>query len=142
MDSIDTRGGTLTSEDVKDLRRELGLSVAQLGMVLGVAAATVESWESGARDPTIDQRKISGAMRSKFLRAPKQGNNLLPGGLTIGGARDLLKRKVEDVAAEFGYSVATWRSFEQGRRHLPDEVRDGLMKLVEMRLKEIDELAP
>jgi len=38
-------------DDRRRAREEAGLSTAQFGEILGVAAATVSRWESGARYP-------------------------------------------------------------------------------------------
>jgi transcriptional regulator with XRE-family HTH domain len=43
---------SFTGNDVRDIRKSLGLSRAEMGSVLGVAAVTVEKWEQSG-DKTI-----------------------------------------------------------------------------------------
>lgn len=40
-------------EQIKELRRKLGLSRAEFGTAAGVAARTVEHWEQGRRNPSL-----------------------------------------------------------------------------------------
>ncbi len=127
----------LTPDKIRELRSELGLSVAQMAIMLGVSPATLEAWETGRRDPNVELEKISHAMQKKFSPPPRQGTSLLLGSITIRTARDLIGEKCRDFANRFGYSEKSWRAIEQGRRQLPQNVRDSLEKLIRQRLRSI-----
>lgn len=127
----------LTPAELRDSRTKLGLSIAQMSLLLGVSPTTLEAWESGRRDPKVDLAKLSKAMRTKFM-PPKQGPNVVLGQMTVKAAREILGETCDAIAHRFGYSEKSWRAIEQGRRRLPEQIRDTLELLIKKRLRAIE----
>jgi putative transcriptional regulator len=53
----------MNSDEIKQIRKQTGLSAEKFGELVGVGKKTVESWEQGVRNPSGPARKILESMR-------------------------------------------------------------------------------
>ena len=49
---------TISADEIKDLRKELGMSQGVFAVVIGVSKKTVESWETGRYNPDGAARRL------------------------------------------------------------------------------------
>jgi len=86
----------MTPDEIHRIRERAGLTLAQLGEILGVGASTVSQWETGKRTPSEGKIAVMQQIRERLDRARSQE-----------AARDLLL-KIGGVAATAGLTVA-WK---------------------------------
>ena len=53
----------MTPEEIKQIRKQTGLSAEKFGAIIGVKKKTVESWEQGVRNPSGPARNILETMK-------------------------------------------------------------------------------
>lgn len=64
----------MSSQEIKELRKNLGLTQAQLSQLVGAHVMTVSSWERGERSPTPFQT----ALMREFRKATAVRAAILP----------------------------------------------------------------
>jgi DNA-binding transcriptional regulator YiaG len=110
----------LTPRAIKELRQRKQLSVGEMAKLLGISPATLEAWESGRRSATLDVTKLSELNGSLSMRVFDPINNVDSSSVRL--LREILGMSVAAVAKRFRCSVATWYSYEQGRRGVPSHI--------------------
>lgn len=58
----------MTKEEIKDLRKELGITQQELADRLGLTVDTIRSWESGYRNPSGSAKKLLEIIRKTLLK--------------------------------------------------------------------------
>lgn len=53
----------ITAEEIKSIRKEIGLTQAMFATVIGVSTKTVEAWESGTNRPIGPARRMLSLIR-------------------------------------------------------------------------------
>lgn len=87
---------TMTPNEIADIRERAGLTMEQLGRVLGVGRSTVSEWEHGTNQPTQQNQVALERIRERLDRADDREE-----------IRDLLL-KIGGVAATAGL-LAAWK---------------------------------
>ena len=64
---------TISAEEIKETRKNLGMSQGVFAIVLGVSKKTVESWEIGRYTPEGAARRLISVMRSDPAFPEKYG---------------------------------------------------------------------
>jgi len=72
---------TISVEEIKEIRKKLGMSQGVFAIVLGVSKKTVESWEAGRYTPDGAARRLISIMQAdpmfpekyNIVRRPEQG---------------------------------------------------------------------
>lgn len=108
-------------DQVRAMRDNFGWTRAQFANAVGVSTATVEAWEFGRREVSLDISQMSS--RSAIDCISDNHHKDVMGKYTIKEARRFLGKKVEDFASSLGLSVSAIRSYEKGvRRPTPKTV--------------------
>lgn len=92
---------------IREIRKQKGITMKQLGLILGLAESTISQYETGKREPSIEQaRKIADALSvslSDLLGIEPEGNKE--------SDKQLLARLLSEYAAEHS---------EESAEHLKD----------------------
>ena len=106
---------------IREVRKELGMTLVQAAKAFGVSAGTIENWE---RDPSSgpDAGQTYDRLQA-FLaeHGEDAGKNIILGCYPLRFARDLLGKSVEEMAKDVGYTRAAWLRIEGNARILPQE---------------------
>ena len=89
----------IAADGIRDLRKDLGLTQAQLGQLLGVHSLTVSKWERGLLTPTPYYFAMLDSFKTARKRKPEIGNTvatLLVGAGIAAALYFLLKAAIED----------------------------------------------
>lgn len=116
---------------IRDIRRELGLSLSQAAAALEVSAATIEIWESNPETAPCSI-EISDRFHAFIAKNGIQaGKNLIFGCYSLRLGREILGISIDQMAKDYGYSKSSWLRIESNCRSLPDEK----LKNIELRVK-------
>jgi putative transcriptional regulator len=55
-------------QEIRHIRRYLGLNAADFGALVGVSGRTVEDWEQGRRKPSGPARKIMEQIKNRGIK--------------------------------------------------------------------------
>lgn len=106
---------------IRELRKEMGLSLSQAAAAMGVSAATIENWEANpgmGPGPDIVTDKLQSFIRENGTDA---GKNLVFGHYPLRVARELLGMSVAEIAKAYGFSPSAWQKLESNGRALSKE---------------------
>lgn len=126
-------------EELRALRKELGLTIQEMAHSLGLSPGTLEAWEQGSRSITKDLESIRKSVE-KLKSSPGLLRNAVFGSMPLNFVRRRIGWTVQDAAAAIGCSEHTWQSYEKGRRRMPDEKKDLFQELAAKRYKEIGQM--
>jgi len=58
----------MTTSEIRNLRRALGLNASDFGALVGVSGRSVEDWEQGRRTPAGPARKIMEQIKNRVIK--------------------------------------------------------------------------
>jgi len=126
----------LQDSGLRKSRQAQGLSLTQAAGALGIAPATLDSWEHGNKaqiDAEVAAKAYSEyAADTEAVR--NAGKNLLFGAFPMRVARDILELDIKEIAAEFGYAQSYWAKIEANARCARPEVIDELEQRIAARM--------